>query len=242
MCVPRVSSPRPATCGHSGSLCGRCWAFVRSNHTPTSQMNRSSTTLGSSSETKADRYITLGPTHTCATAKVVQRYQMHLLFYIFKFSAEKFWVIFWIKVQLRPTFTKSEEVHDIRVKLWWLFCRCNTYSAVEVIYLYIFLLVVFTTQCSVLVTFSQLLKKCYNVWKSRITRLISIHVSPSRSYRCIWAGQLCVLRVSTSSCWAAGTETASSVHLLPTSTLSSQRTPWTWCKERIWETSEEQQR
>lgn len=54
----------------------------------------------------------------------------------------------------------------------------------------------------------------------------------SLSCRCIWAGRLCVLRVSTSSCWAAGTETASSAHPLPISTPFLPRTPWTWCRER----------
>lgn len=51
-------------------------------------------------------------------------------------------------------------------------------------------------------------------------------------FRCIWAGQLCVLRVSMSSCWAAGTETASCAHPSLTSTPSSRRTPWTWFKEQ----------
>lgn len=50
------------------------------------------------------------------------------------------------------------------------------------------------------------------------------------SHRCIWAGRPCVLRVSTSSCWAAGTETARSAHLSLTSTPFLRRTPWTWCK------------
>lgn len=59
------------------------------------------------------------------------------------------------------------------------------------------------------------------------------HSLPSLCCRCIWAGQLCVLRVSTSSCLAAGTETASSAHPSPTSTPFSPRMPWTWCRERI---------
>lgn len=54
----------------------------------------------------------------------------------------------------------------------------------------------------------------------------------SFSLRCIWAGRLCVLRVSMSSCWAAGTETASSAHLSPTSTPFLPRTPWTWFDRR----------
>lgn len=53
-------------------------------------------------------------------------------------------------------------------------------------------------------------------------------VSLRLSSRCFWAGRLCVLRVSMSSCWAAGTETASSARLSPTSTPSLLRTPWTW--------------
>lgn len=59
--------------------------------------------------------------------------------------------------------------------------------------------------------------------------------SLSLSCRCIWAGRRCVLRVSTSSCWVAGTETASCAHPSPTSTPFSRRTPWTWCKrENQW--------
>lgn len=54
----------------------------------------------------------------------------------------------------------------------------------------------------------------------------------SPSPRCIWANQLCVLRASMSSCWVAGTETASSARPSPISTPFLLRTPWTWCSER----------
>lgn len=56
LCVCRVNSPQPATCGLSGSRCGRCWASVKSSRTPTWQMSKLLTTPGSSSETRADRY------------------------------------------------------------------------------------------------------------------------------------------------------------------------------------------
>lgn len=69
-------------------------------------------------------------------------------------------------------------------------------------------------------------KECLNNGDTSIYLLLAFFC------RYIWAGPLCVLRVSTSSCWVAGTETASSAHPSPTSTPFSPRTPWTWCRER----------
>lgn len=47
------------TCGHSAWRYGRCWVCVRSSRTVTWPMNRSLTTLGSFSETRADRCVCL---------------------------------------------------------------------------------------------------------------------------------------------------------------------------------------
>ncbi len=53
--LTRVSSPRPVTCGHLVSPCGRSSLCVRSSPTVCSPTNRSLRTLASSSGTRADR-------------------------------------------------------------------------------------------------------------------------------------------------------------------------------------------